>query len=211
MPLRFTLSIAVILIAAQVGFSQTRGPRPPIDPTPLSGGTFIDTSAIYPTIGAPSVLLSTDLDRALGIARMAADPTDDAKKAAAEAKEARKITFQPLIQIKVRIVEVDRANGLSVSSILDYVSSGANQPSLTTGDPLNAMTQNFRGITDFGVPGLINGTTKRPYAPPDPRAFGARWVPGPRPGAPLVLPQPESPPHPLPEELHPCEFRLQAV
>ena len=66
------------------------------------------------------------------------------------------IYHQPLIQIKIRVVEVAREDKLQVNSILEYVSRANGVASLTSGNPLNTGGQNTRGITEFTVPGLIS-------------------------------------------------------
>ena len=69
-----------------------------------------------------------------------------------------KITHQPLIHVKIRVVEVQRTNGFSAASILEYVSTEGTQPTFTTGRPLNddPAGQNFKGLTQFDVPGLVD-------------------------------------------------------
>lgn len=78
------------------------------------------------------------------------------------------IYHQPLIQIKLRVIEVARANGTFSNSILEYVSQAntAGNASLTSGSPLNGNTnaalpgfQNLRGISRFTVPGLVSNST----------------------------------------------------
>jgi hypothetical protein len=69
---------------------------------------------------------------------------------------------QPLIQIKLRVIEVARADGLSVNSVLEYVSTQNKDPSLTSGSTLNTANgghENLRGLTRFAVNGLISNAT----------------------------------------------------
>ena len=66
---------------------------------------------------------------------------------------------QPLIQIKMRVVEVVRTDELAANSILEYVSSAGGPASLTSGKPLNDGQQNTKGLTNFGVNNLISGMT----------------------------------------------------
>ncbi len=63
---------------------------------------------------------------------------------------------QPLIQIKMRVVEVERTDQLAANSILEYVSTSGGPDSLTSGDPLNNGEQNLQGITNFALDGLIS-------------------------------------------------------
>jgi Flp pilus assembly secretin CpaC len=65
------------------------------------------------------------------------------------------INHQPLIHIKVRVIEVQRADELAVASVLEYVGGGNTKSSLVSGRNLNGKFQNNRGITRFGVPGLV--------------------------------------------------------
>jgi hypothetical protein len=68
------------------------------------------------------------------------------------------IYHQPLIQIKMRVVEVRRADFLAVNSVLEYVSDDDTQPSLTSGLTANRVgsqgRQNFRSLTSFPTTGL---------------------------------------------------------
>jgi type II secretory pathway component GspD/PulD (secretin) len=72
------------------------------------------------------------------------------------------VYHQPLIQIKLRVVEVVRADNLDVNSVLEYVSRGNTVGSLTSGGPLNRGTgatgfQNTRAGSNFTAPdGLIS-------------------------------------------------------
>jgi hypothetical protein len=66
------------------------------------------------------------------------------------------INHQPLIQVKVRVIEVQRSNAMSVSSVLDYVSQkGKAGSSLISGNNINGNMENFRGSSRFTVPNLI--------------------------------------------------------
>jgi hypothetical protein len=69
------------------------------------------------------------------------------------------IDHQPLIHVKVRVVEVQRSNALSVSSVLDYISRDGNDPALVTG-VLNGKNRNLSGITRFAIPGLVSNTDR---------------------------------------------------
>lgn len=64
------------------------------------------------------------------------------------AAELATLYHQPLIQIKIRVVEVVRTDAMQASSILEYVSR-AGEASLTSGLPANGSMQNFRGISRF--------------------------------------------------------------
>jgi hypothetical protein len=70
---------------------------------------------------------------------------------------------QPLIQIKMRVIEVARTDGLTVGSILEYVSAGDQPNSRTSGHTANRSgtqgAQNFRGLTRFLVPDLITNAS----------------------------------------------------
>jgi Flp pilus assembly secretin CpaC len=74
------------------------------------------------------------------------------------------IYHQPLIQIKIRVVEVVRGDGLASQSVLEYVSRRNVNPSLTTGSPLNRNAagqgfENTRSLSRFAIPGLISDAT----------------------------------------------------
>lgn len=73
-----------------------------------------------------------------------------------------KLYHQPLIQVKVRVVEVGRNNALEVSSILDYISNGGD-PSLITAHNINNNRQRTTGVTRFPSNDLLtipaNGTS----------------------------------------------------
>ena len=69
---------------------------------------------------------------------------------------------QPLIQVKLRVVEVVRNDALQANSVLEYVSRGTGDPSLTSGSPLNSMPsahENLRGLTRMGINGLVSNST----------------------------------------------------
>lgn len=72
------------------------------------------------------------------------------------------VFHQPLIQIKLRVVEVARVDGFAANSVLEYVSRTNTNRSLTSGAPLNEAGglgyENARGLTDFAIDGLIDGT-----------------------------------------------------
>lgn len=77
-------------------------------------------------------------------------------------KRDERITHQPLINIKVRVVEVDRSDTLDVSSILDYFSGAGDATSRTSGSPLNANPtvggpglERLGAVSRFSIPGLI--------------------------------------------------------
>ncbi len=74
---------------------------------------------------------------------------------------------RPLIQVKVRVIEVERSDGMSVSSVLELVNGSGVDPTKTSGRSLNTTTvgsspvgrQNERGATNFSIPGLISNLT----------------------------------------------------
>jgi len=67
------------------------------------------------------------------------------------------IYHQPLIQIKVRVVEVVRDDGLQVQSVLDYISRDKTTApaSLITSNNINNNKQNTSALTRFAQPGLL--------------------------------------------------------
>jgi len=76
------------------------------------------------------------------------------------------IQHQPLIQVKLRVVEVARNDALAVSSTLDYISNHPGFASLIGGRDIpnvNNNQQNLTGASRFGFGDLINvandGTT----------------------------------------------------
>lgn len=68
------------------------------------------------------------------------------------------IYHQPLIQVKVRVVEVARNDSLQTASILDYVSQDTGVSSLINGNNVNEDDQNVSGGTRFDQAGLIDFT-----------------------------------------------------
>jgi len=71
-----------------------------------------------------------------------------------------KIYHQPLIQIKVRVIEVVRDDGFQANSILEIVGKANTNPSLTSGQPANNMFENFRSISRFAQQGLATSATQ---------------------------------------------------
>lgn len=69
------------------------------------------------------------------------------------------IYHQPLIQIRMRVVEVARTDGLAVNSVLEYVSQGPNKNSLTSGNSANNGKENLRGISRFDIADLVQNAT----------------------------------------------------
>lgn len=66
---------------------------------------------------------------------------------------------QPLVQIKMRVVEVARGDGLAASSILEYVSSAGTDNSFTSGNTSNGGNQNFRSLTRYLLEGLVTNAS----------------------------------------------------
>lgn len=66
---------------------------------------------------------------------------------------------QPLIQIKVRVVEVNRSDTLQVGSILEYVSSNGLNGSRTSGATSNNSSENMRSISRLLADGLTQNAT----------------------------------------------------
>jgi hypothetical protein len=64
------------------------------------------------------------------------------------------IPHQPLIQVKMRVVEVVRADTLAAGTILEYVSNHNGFPTLTSGQTANIGSQNVRGISQLTLPDL---------------------------------------------------------
>lgn len=69
------------------------------------------------------------------------------------------ITHQPLIHVKVRVVEVQRSDNLAISSVLDFITAdGGGSP--FGADPfdntINGSRRRMAGINRFPVPGLID-------------------------------------------------------
>ncbi len=72
---------------------------------------------------------------------------------------AEEIYHQPLIQVKVRVIEVARTDELAVSSVLDYISNNG-APSLISGNNINNNQQRTTALTRFpGAAGLIGFPT----------------------------------------------------
>jgi hypothetical protein len=64
------------------------------------------------------------------------------------------IPHQPLIQVKMRVVEVVRGDSLAAGTILEYVSNNNGNPTLTTGQTANTGGENVRSFSRLLVPGL---------------------------------------------------------
>jgi hypothetical protein len=73
--------------------------------------------------------------------------------------ETAQIYHQPLIQIRMRVVEVARSDGLAVNSVLEYVSSGGTQDSFTSGNTANNKKQNLRSLSRFEIPDLVTNAS----------------------------------------------------
>jgi len=73
------------------------------------------------------------------------------------------VTHQPLIQVKVRIVDVVRSDSLALGSVLDYISRDPNDPTRVSfiagtyadGNTINNGLRNLSGATRFPVTGLL--------------------------------------------------------
>jgi Bacterial type II and III secretion system protein len=59
---------------------------------------------------------------------------------------------QPLIQVKVRVVEIDRSKSLFVSSVLDFVRGPFSGSTLIMGNNINHNTRDLSGGTRFAIP-----------------------------------------------------------
>src|SRR5262249_27528678 len=72
--------------------------------------------------------------------------------------ETMNVVHQPLIQVKMRVVEVSRNDTLQVASVLDFVGLNPHpNSSLITGNNINNNMRNISGATRFSVvpPDLI--------------------------------------------------------
>jgi hypothetical protein len=120
-------------------------------PTPFDWTEGLRSYAVPAGPGTPFPDLPPDVRRAAVVTRKGVAVTT------------AQIYHQPLIQIKMRVIEVARTDGLAVSSVLEYVSRANSEPSLTSGKPLNHVNpngyQNLRGLTRFVVPELISNAT----------------------------------------------------
>lgn len=65
------------------------------------------------------------------------------------------IYHQPLVQIKMRVVEVARTDGLAVSSVLEYVSEAGTDDSYTSGNTTNNEMRNFRSLTRYAIDDIV--------------------------------------------------------
>lgn len=66
---------------------------------------------------------------------------------------------QPLIQIKVRVVEVVRGDSFNAGTILEYVSMHNGVPTLTTGQTMNTLGQNTRAVSRLPLMDLASNAT----------------------------------------------------
>lgn len=117
-------------------------------PKPFNWTAGLHTSPVPAAPGTPFPDVPGGVERAAVISR-----------AGTTYETTAQIYHQPLIQIKMRVVEVARTDGLSVSSVLEYVNRANSVQSLTSGLPLNEEGgqgyENFRELTRFPVEGLI--------------------------------------------------------
>jgi hypothetical protein len=106
-------------------------------------------------LGAPEALRDPTAVRSLIAAR--------ALGFSAAGDELVTLYHQPLIQIKVRVVEVVRDDSFQANSVLEYVSRADVDQSLTSGEPANRVGaqgyENFRNISRFDATGLVQNAT----------------------------------------------------
>jgi hypothetical protein len=92
-------------------------------------------------------------------------PAEFALRAAALKKDASgqlaltEIYHQPLIQIKLRVVEVARGDSFNAGTILEYVSMPNGVPTLTSGQTANTMGQNTRAVSRLTLADLATSAT----------------------------------------------------
>lgn len=72
-----------------------------------------------------------------------------------KAPDLAEVHHQPLIQVKLRVVEVVRGDQLQVGSVLDYVSRDFNGPTLINGNNVNGNRQNLSGGSRFRQESLV--------------------------------------------------------
>src|SRR5439155_1096930 len=86
----------------------------------------------------------------------ATDPTQFLQQQV-RAFETSGVVHQPLIQVKMRVVEVARNDSLEVASVLDFVGQKGNPNTLIRGNNINNNMRNVSGATRFSVvpPDLI--------------------------------------------------------
>lgn len=151
MPIRAILTSTLFLFIAA---PNAQCQFDPTDPEPFFGGTRYEIA--YPgfseagggQIGAQSVYGN---GKVTAIQELSTDPSNNDATRIDE-----RVNHQPLIHVKVRVIEVDRRNSLSVASVLDYFGAGGATTSLTDGAPLNSTgRQRASGVTNFTIPGLI--------------------------------------------------------
>ena len=176
--IRYLIAVVLALVAAAPGRGQGFDPT---DPEAPFGGIYQFPEAVVP-YGMPG----PGRDGRNGNVSMAATGFDSASETAAAARgflnalnEATDkinsdpslndnvmidpgINHQPLIHVKVRIVEVQRSDSLAVSSVLDFITSSSPGAPFNEA-PFNANSLNDElrrasGITRLGVPGLVDTT-----------------------------------------------------
>jgi hypothetical protein len=107
-------------------------------------------------IAAPPAEAIAPFDATIGLRRPSAPAETGALTLDGALGANQSISHQPLIQVKVRVIEVQRSNAMSVSSVLDYVSQkGKVGSSLISGNNINNNMENLRGSSRFPVPNLI--------------------------------------------------------
>ncbi len=151
------VGLAVVLAtqaSGQVGFD-------PTDPEDPFGGIYAFPGVAFPV--SPAVGLQgaapSAVEGELQALQRAANQlyADPASTKGVEIDPA--INHQPLIHVKVRIVEVQRADSLAVSSVLDFITtpSAGMTPFGTApfNNTINGSNQRLAGITRMTLPGLI--------------------------------------------------------
>ncbi|MEM9366491.1 MAG: hypothetical protein AAGD07_10890 [Planctomycetota bacterium] len=146
------------LIEAQIQGLETQAALgtlgvPFVGPASPYGGTFDATAGLrnYATpLGAPQALNDPQAAQAAIRAQALGLGVNGDAQALVD------IYHQPLIQIKLRVVEVSRNDGLQVNSVLEYVARDDVDASLTSGSPLNNAFENSRAATNFDINGLID-------------------------------------------------------
>ena len=174
------LRIALMIVSALFAVPVLRAQFDPTDPVPGYGFSEVQFLPTAPIVIAPNGVggagpsvsglespaggssASKNYDQLIGWAngqkQAVRSHIDPSLNVPVEIDES--ITHQPLIHVKVRVIEVQRSNNLSAASVLEYVSSAGGNPTATSGSPLNntPLGRNTSGVSQFGVPGLATNS-----------------------------------------------------
>lgn len=128
------------------------------------GGSFQNRTDPLATIGTPVVVGGSPAGLMSGLAVQSTGGSgggpvflNPTQNLATNSLEPQAASARQLIQIKVRVVEVDRSDAFQAASALDYISSHGGRSSMVTGNNINNNQRNLSGGSRF--PALVRSTT----------------------------------------------------